>query len=264
MRLTIKHSTEYTYDEPVEYGLQRLRLTPRTRTGQTVVNWETVVDGAVKQASYRDHFNNETEMISIVPGSTRINVTSMGDIETSDVSGVIGVQKGFAPLWLFSRETDLTAKSKNIAALAKLVEGDDDIARMHHLMALIADRVTYLTGTTDVTTTADQALMAGNGVCQDHSHIFATAARLLGYPTRYVSGFLMMDGQTHQAASHAWVEVFINPLGWVGFDVSNGISPDERYVAVATGLDYRDAAPISGIRHGTATETLAVSVIVEQ
>lgn len=264
MRLTITHTTEYSYDQPVQYGLQRLRLTPRTRTGQTIVNWETIIEGAIKQTQYRDHFNNETELISIIPGSDRISVTSKGDIETQNLSGVIGVQKGFAPLWLFSRETELTANSENIAALAKLVQGGDDVARLHHLMALIAERVTYTVGSTDTKTTADQALMAGHGVCQDHSHIFTAVARKLEYPTRYVSGFLMMDGQTHQAASHAWVEVFLDQLGWVGYDVSNGISPDERYVAVATGLDYRDAAPISGIRHGAASETLAVSVIVEQ
>ncbi len=45
-------------------------------------------------------------------------------------------------------------------------------------------------------------------------------------------------------------------LGWVGFDVSNGISPDTRYVRVATGLDYRDAAPVSGTRYGAGGETL--------
>ena len=43
-------------------------------------------------------------------------------------------------------------------------------------------------------------------------------------------------------------------LGWVGFDISNGISPDARYVRVATGLDYREAAPISGLRYGSGAE----------
>ena len=43
------------------------------------------------------------------------------------------------------------------------------------------------------------------------------------------------------------------------FDVANGISPDERYVSVATGRDYRDATPVSGIRLGQAEEQLAVT-----
>ena len=73
-----------------------------------------------------------------------------------------------------------------------------------------------------------------------------------------------MDGQVAQDASHAWCEVWTKGLGWVGFDVSNGISPDARYVRVATGRDYNDAAPILGIRHGSGQETLQVSLQVQQ
>ena len=50
----------------------------------------------------------------------------------------------------------------------------------------------------------------------------------------------------------------------VAFDVSNGISPDERYVRLATGRDYRDAMPISGIRLGQSQELLEVHITVEQ
>ncbi len=53
-------------------------------------------------------------------------------------------------------------------------------------------------------------------------------------------------------------------LGWVGFDISNGISPDPRYVRVATGRDYRDAAPITGITFGGLAQELHVEVAVEQ
>ena len=102
---------------------------------------------------------------------------------------------------------------------------------------------------------------AGTGVCQDHAHVFVTAARLLGLPARYVSGYLFVeDGQ--EDASHAWAEVAVEGLGWVGFDVANQISPDERYVRLAVGLDYREAAPISGVRRGAGGETLEVDVSV--
>ena len=36
MRLKISHTTEYNYDDPVQYSLQRLRLTPKTQPGQIV------------------------------------------------------------------------------------------------------------------------------------------------------------------------------------------------------------------------------------
>ena len=104
----------------------------------------------------------------------------------------------------------------------------------------------------------------GRGVCQDHAHIFIACARHLDYPARYVSGYLMMDDTTDQTAMHAWAEAYIEGLGWVGFDVSNGISPDARYVRVATGLDYSDASPITGMRIGGLSETLGVQIKVVQ
>ena len=74
----------------------------------------------------------------------------------------------------------------------------------------------------------------------------------------------MMNDGTEQAAMHAWAEAHVSRLGWVGFDVANGISPDHRYVRIATGRDYRDAMPLSGIRLGEGDERLEVTITVEQ
>ncbi|TIT85266.1 MAG: transglutaminase family protein, partial [Mesorhizobium sp.] len=39
MRLKITHRTEYRYDAPVQYLLQRLRLMPVSGSNQTVASW---------------------------------------------------------------------------------------------------------------------------------------------------------------------------------------------------------------------------------
>jgi transglutaminase-like putative cysteine protease len=128
----------------------------------------------------------------------------------------------------------------------------------------VREAIAYQIGETSADTTAEQALTRGVGVCQDHAHTFIAAARLLGTPARYVSGYLLMDGQVDQEAGHAWAEAHVAGLGWVGFDVSNAISPDRRYVRVATGADYRDAAPVTGIAQGSGQADLAVRLAVEQ
>ena len=74
----------------------------------------------------------------------------------------------------------------------------------------------------------------------------------------------MMDDRVEQDATHGWAEAYVEGLGWVGFDISNGISPDQRYVRVATGRDYREAAPITGITFGGASQELQVEVAVAQ
>ena len=113
-------------------------------------------------------------------------------------------------------------------------------------------------------TSAAQALSEGKGVCQDHAHIFIAAARTLGIPARYVTGYLLIDGQTTAQAHHAWAEAWVENLGWVGFDVANRTCPTEGYVRLACGLDAGYAAPIVGTRRGGETVTLEVAVTVEE
>ena len=264
MRLKITHRTEYSYDAPVHYLLQRLRLFPHGGPTQTVLSWALTIEGAREEVRFFDHFGNDTRLLAVEGERDFITVEAAGDVVTRDTAGVFGPHQGFAPLWLFNDETPLTAAGAGIRELAGSVGEGTEIERLHRLMIMIGERVAYRPGSTTVTTPAEDALALGTGVCQDHTHIFCAAARQLGFPARYASGYLMMDDGIEQAASHAWAEAHVSGLGWVAFDVANGISPDERYVRVAIGRDYRDAMPVSGIRLGQAQERLAVTVTVEQ
>jgi len=266
MLLKIAHTTHYSYDEPVHYALQQARLKPKSRAGQNVLSWNMTLEGAESQLEYEDEYSNFVALLSVEPGQGGFSVCCEGEVETADNAGIVGVHGGFAPLWHFKRSTELTKAGKNIRDLLKQHDAGagDDIAKFHDLAKLISSTVAYETGKTDTTTSAEMALSAKHGVCQDHAHIFITCARLLDYPARYVSGYLMMNDRVDQDATHAWAEVHLPDLGWVGFDVSNGISPDERYIRVATGLDYQEAAPVSGIRLGNSSESMVVSIQVQQ
>ncbi|MHA6263534.1 transglutaminase family protein [Arenibacterium sp. CAU 1754] len=268
MKLEITHVTTYTYDTPVHYALQQLRLIPRTGHGQQVIEWNSTITGGKSQVIFDDQFLNHTELVAVDPGATRIEIVSQGVVEVEDRGGVVGAHSGCAPLWLFLEPTAMTAAGNNIRQMAASVRDEfadlDDVSRLHALSKRIGETVHYETGSTDSDTTAEVALTAQHGVCQDHAHIMIAIARQLGHPARYISGYLFMDGQTDQEASHAWCEIWVETLGWVGFDVSNGISPDARYVRVATGRDYQDAAPIRGLRQGTGGEALHVVLQVQQ
>jgi transglutaminase-like putative cysteine protease len=264
MRLQIVHRTEYSYDVPVGYGLQRLRLTPVAGQVQAVVSWRIEIEGGREEVRFSDQFGNDTRLVSMEGEPHVVGIEASGIVETFDTAGVVGPHLGFAPLWLFHRATALTEPGPSIADFVGSVADGNELDRLHWLMGAVADKVAYEPGSTSAATTAEEAFLLGKGVCQDHTHIFLAAARSLGFPARYVSGYLMMDGVQEQAASHAWAEAHVSSLGWVGFDVSNRMSPDERYVRVAVGRDYRDAAPVSGIRLGQAAEKLAVRISVEQ
>jgi len=266
MQLEISHITTYNFEQSPSYGLQQVRLSPKASEGQLMKNWDVTFEGATLQTQFVDHHNNITHLIRINEGVSEMTVKSQGVVETEDKNGVIGQHGGFAPLWYFLRQTRLTqpgAKLNKLAEAFKAGKGSE-LARLHGLSHTIGGLVTYETGQTTAISTAEQAIGAGAGVCQDHAHIFISAARLANIPARYVSGYLMMNDRIDQDATHAWAELYLQDLGWTGFDVSNQISPDARYVRVATGLDYSSAAPISGLTQGGAGESIKVDVHVQQ
>jgi transglutaminase-like putative cysteine protease len=264
MLLKIRHETHYIFDAPIPYGLQKLRMTPKSRAGQTVISWATDIEGGKLELTYVDHHNNQVDLVSASPGTREIRIVTQGEVETADNAGVVGAQGGFAPLWMFLRPTALTRAGKAITAITKGIDMANRIAGLHALSAAVLDAVKYDKAGMDPTLAAEDAAARGHGVCQDHAHIFCAAARKLGVPARYVSGYLLVETKEAQTASHAWAEAWVDDLGWVGFDIANGISPDRRYVRVATGLDYSGAAPVSGLLHGDHAEKLVVSVQVQQ
>lgn len=267
MRLSISHTTTYRYEDPVHYALQRVRLRPVDSPLQTVRDWSLKVEGGRFEVRYADHFGNDTDLVSVDPGAREVTVTASGTVETRDAAGILGKVPSPMPLWFYLRETALTRAGSGLRALAGELEGataETHLDALHALSAQIADQVAYGPGDTYVGTTAEEALAGGRGVCQDHAQIFIAAARQAGIPARYVSGYLMLDDREDQDASHAWAEAWIELLGWVGFDVSNRQCPDERYVRLAIGRDYRDAAPIGGLRLGPGGESMIVSVQVQQ
>lgn len=264
MRLKITHATRYRFEAPVRYGLQQLRKTPKSGHQQWVLTWATRVDGGKKELGFEDHHHNVVELISFEREATEVVVTSEGEVELGESHGIVGRHTGPSPLWLYRQETARTALGSGGRALIRGIAGDTEIERMHALTRAVHEAVAFEVGASQTDWSAEDALAAGRGVCQDHAHVFLACAREIGLPARYVSGYLMLNDRVAQDAMHAWVEAHIDGLGWVGFDPANGISPDSRYVRVATGLDYGDAAPVIGTRSGGLGEALDVQIEVTQ
>ena len=264
MRVSIRHATHYSYDSPGAFAVQRLRLTPGDNRAQTVREWSIAADGIEHAAEYLDGFGNRVHLITHCKPYSELTIIATGEVDTVDTGGVVGDLGEAANPLLFLKATPLTQSSAAIDAMADEAEAPKTLGRLHRLMESIAARVAYDTGSTVSGTTAAAAFAAGQGVCQDHAHIFIAAARRLRIPARYVTGYLVMDGEEIAAAHHAWAEAHVSHLGWVGFDPANDICPTDRYVRLACGFDAASAAPISGSRRGGGAERLSVDVVVRQ
>lgn len=267
MRLAIRHRTTYRFAQPQTRLVQLARLTPPSFAGQAVTNWSIDVDRDARVLSARDGYGNELTMIYVDGPIDALSIEVAGEVLTEDRAGVVkGAAEPLPPL-AFLRPTALTKPDDAIVQLAQQARdaGPGTLERMHALNRTLAERLRFDTAGMDVARAAAEALARGHGVCQDFAHIFVAAARAIDVPARYVSGHLYRrDGDAHQPAAHAWAEVCVEGLGWVGFDSANGVSPDDAYVRVAVGLDYREAAPLAGARTGGGTENLDVAVTVVQ
>ncbi|WP_299481653.1 transglutaminase family protein [uncultured Roseibium sp.] len=265
MQLTVRHTTRYRYDAPLANAMQQLRLTPENGPAQKVLEWSIDAPGISRATTYKDAFGNRVHMVSRGEPVEDVEIVATGIVETRDTNGILGHETDvIVPPRIYTRVTPLTQSNQAIRRLAAHAETEDRISGFHALMHAIRDKVDYKIGVTETHAPASAALAAGEGVCQDHAHIFIAAARSLGVPARYVSGYLLLEEEQASEAHHAWAEVLIEGLGWTGFDVSNAVCPTDRYIRLTAGLDSRSAAPIRGIRFGGLEENLLVEVDVTQ
>lgn len=264
MRLIVDHVTRYSYDQPVRGVVQSHRLTPSVFDGQKVLDWQVSVSDGAPGGSFLDGAGDRVKAWSVSGPVSEITVTVRGTVETVDLAGVLRGHKERTPPEVYLRDTLPTRVDAALAALADATGGAaEPLERAHGMSAAVADAIAYAPGATHAHTTAAEALALAEGVCQDHAHALIALARHSGLPARYVSGYLHAgtDGTLHEAA-HAWAEIWIKGLGWVGFDPANRCCPDERYIRLGSGLDAQDAAPIRGIARGLGTEKLDVAVAV--
>jgi transglutaminase-like putative cysteine protease len=167
----------------------------------------------------------------------------------------------------FVRETEQLRAFIDKHRLDDLKRGDP-LTALRRLSETIYQSFDYEAGVTGADSPIDQALSAGRGVCQDFAHIMIAICRGWGVPARYVSGYLFTDrkagDRSDPDATHAWVEVFLPSLRWVGFDPTNNAMAGERHVVVACGRDYSDVPPSRGVYKGDAESQLGVAVSVRR
>jgi transglutaminase-like putative cysteine protease len=266
MRLGVRHTTLYQFGAPMRFVTQSHRLTPASNGGQSVIDWRVSADGAVFGSAFVDGAGDAVNTMTVQGPVERIAVMVEGTVETRDTSGMLRDHREIVSPRVYLQSTRAIEPTRSLIELKDAaiggVEDDRPLERSHRLAAAVAEAIAYEPGTTDAHTAAGEALEEGRGVCQDLAHALIAVAHAAGIPARYVTGYLFTgDGEEGEAA-HAWAELSVGELGWIGFDPANRCCPDERYIRLGSGRDARDAAPIRGVSRGAGSEAMDVSVVV--
>ncbi len=280
MHLRIRHSTRYIYPFPAVESHNELRLKPLTDAHQTCVDFRLVVRPSAAIFSHETpfgtvhHFNvrephSEMEIIGESAVETRNSDPFAGLNLTEDdwVYYRDGAARRLFPEYLApTRLVPDEPAAASIAASARARDGRSVAEFLVTLNRVLHRLLEYDFEATTVSSTIRDVLGDRKGVCQDFTHLMLAVSRSQGIPARYVSGYIltategapMIGGE----AMHAWVECYLPDRAWHGFDPTNDLLANDRYVKVHIGRDYHDVAPTRGVYRGPAEQRLEVDVSV--
>ncbi|MHB8528012.1 MAG: transglutaminase family protein [Caulobacteraceae bacterium] len=284
MLFDIRHQTRYSYDAPVRESVMEVWVQPRQGGGQRLTRFALELDPPAQLFSYADFFGNAVYHFDVPQAHTGLTIQSIASVETRpppEVPESLGADEwdrlraGAADGRYFDylRPHGFTVPTAILSDFMmshglSAPTGADPLAAVRALSSRLYEAFEYEAGVTLVDSPIDHALIAGRGVCQDFAQVMIAICRIWGVPARYVSGYLFTDAsagdRSDPDASHAWVDVFLPSLGWIGLDPTNDLIACERHIVVATGRDYGDVPPTRGVYKGGAKSELSVAVSVRQ
>ncbi len=278
MRFEITHRSVFAYSEPAQGSVMLVRLSPRTDRGQSLSEFRLTVEPDAVPHAFSDAFGNACHLFNVRRSHRRSEVRSHSLVDTAADPEVpdrltpadwdaLARESESVRFWHFlapSRFSRQTAALGSFLSRTGLGRARDPLTTLREACAGLYETFRYAPGSTRVDSPIDRILETGEGVCQDFAHVMIALGRRWGIPSRYVSGYLQLEGEggpdDRDVASHAWAEFWLPELGWTGFDPTHDLLVGSRHVRLAVGRDYADAAPTRGSVYGGGTETMEVSV----
>lgn len=269
MRAFIHYQLQIDYLEPARGLTQVLRLHPRGFDTQYVQDWFVGVEPEARLRRSEDAFGNIVHSCSHDGPLERLTISAEGEIETNDAAGVVAGQYEKFPHAIYLRDLASTHASARMSEFLRdsLASETDPLGRMHALMGALHDKLGFEPDETPAPRPAAEVFESGRGSARELAQVMVAAAREENAPARFISGFFL-GGATDQrfstkggasetgvaAAHHAWAEIYVDPIGWIGFDPALGYCPRDEHLRIAQGLDYFGAAPRRGASFGSGRE----------
>jgi transglutaminase-like putative cysteine protease len=278
---SIRHLTRFRYKEPVSESIMETRMHPRSDHSQHCLSFSLSVSPRCRVFSYRDQYGNNVQHFDIPGEHDQLVIVAESLVEQQiqmDVPAFLSpdawsaldamVADGdYGEMLLPSTFAQPTPALLELARKLSVVRRDDPLMVVHELNKSIYEYFEYVPRSTRVDSPIDEAIASHQGVCQDFAHTMIALLRHIGIPARYVSGYLYRGREDHDRStpdsSHAWVEVLLPHLNWVGLDPTNDLIAYNRHIRTAVGRDYADVPPTHGVFRGKTTSELYVAVHVE-
>ena len=257
-RYHVSYSTLLSFACPVENHHFLLRCLPMQTSFQRCHNVSYEVKPETPLLSGTDSFGNQTLSGSLIKTHDSFSFSVSGDIISSFYLSHEPLDR------IYSFPSVKCIPGESLASLYKGIVFDEGFSSTQKACTLsheVFARMEYQPLTTDTQTTAEEALQAGKGVCQDYAHILIALCRMASIPARYAAGLIAGEG-----SSHAWVEVY-DDGAWHGMDPTNDQPIDFGYIKFSHGRDYEDCSIDRGSFSCTQSQvdqTIEVNATVEE
>jgi transglutaminase-like putative cysteine protease len=274
MILEVQHETRFDYDGPVTEWVTEVRMEPASDADQTCHSFHLEVAPATEVYRYQDGFGNRVHHFNLSSVSGPVRILAAAIVETHPRSPNPAESRATYPVDLDGAALEALAFLKfqgpvrpgpRLLTLLEALRPEPGARLADHLPQVggyIHAHFEYAPDVTLATSPIDDLLAHGKGVCQDFTHLMIAVLRSFGLSARYVSGYLHRPNKASQ--SHAWCEVWLPDLGWVGVDPTNDCFVGDHFVKVATGRDFTDVPPNRGVYRGGAREAISVRVETRQ
>jgi len=291
MKYRISHTTRYQYALSVSSCYNIAYVLPRNTASQQVTSVDIQLSPLANMRNTRtDYFGNPYLQFSVEKDHSELDVTVISHIEVNDTVSSINLDFGNPcsyvkyllansrdPECLSAREFMLDSPMVHHQpyladyAAPSFSEDRPFLSAVMDLTARIYKDFTYDPQFSDVATPLADVFKHKRGVCQDFAHFAIGCLRSLGYPARYVSGYLETlpapgcEKLIGADATHAWFAVYSPGEGWFEFDPTNNKVAGEQHITTAWGRDYSDVTPLKGVIFGGGhSPQLTVSVDVQR
>ncbi|GAA4032514.1 transglutaminase family protein [Arthrobacter methylotrophus] len=275
-RLSIVHKTAYKYNRRVTLSYNEARMTPLTDPQQVVLESSLkITPSQAAVSTYRDYWGTRVTGFDMQMPHERLEVVATTTVEVHRVERVAldeeivswdvlasdEIRDQFSD-WL--PQSQLSGPGEEVLGIIPtVVVGKNPHETAMAIFEWMHGEMSYVKGTTGVTTNAEEAWNQRQGVCQDLAHLAIGSLRSCGIPARYVSGYIHPRpaaeiGETVAGQSHAWLEWWDGE--WRSWDPTNHKPAGDLHVTVARGRDYRDVPPLKGILSGGGGSGLSVTV----
>lgn len=279
-RILITHRTEYLYRTPVSFGPHRALVRPREGHDVHIESSRLEIDPPADVRWLRDIYGNSIAVLTFSgPPHTKLSVFSELVVAHYDENPLDFLIDPSALSYPFQYAADEQAElvpyrlssyshdgqSLQNWLLDSYTPGEliNTFDLLNKLNTRIFESFQYAPRDEPGVQLPSQTLSLGSGSCRDYAVLMMEAARHWGFGSRFVTGYIQMDGGQH-GSTHAWTEIYIPGAGWRGFDPTNNKLAGAEHVSVAVARDADKASPLSGAWEGPpgAFDHMEVSVQV--